>query len=92
MRLSLVLISLTAPRAAAFQSPQTPRPALQLHSTPPDDGTFGSDGPMMAADPDAELWIPRLSSQALQGTSDITSLPQMQQAIASSTAALLQVS
>ena len=55
MRLSLLLISLTAPRAAAFQSPQTPRPALQLHSTPPDDGTFGSDGPMMAADPEAEF-------------------------------------
>ena len=64
MRLSLVLISLTAPRAAAFQSPQTPRPALQLHSTPPDDGTFGSDGPMMAADPEAEFAALEAMAQA----------------------------
>ena len=55
MRLSIFLISLTAPRAAAFQSPQAPRPRTRRHSTPPDDGTFGSDGPMMAADPDAEF-------------------------------------
>ena len=64
MRLSLVLISLTAPRAAAFQSPQTPRPAFQLHSTPPDDGTFGSDGPMMAADPEAEFAALEAMAQA----------------------------
>ena len=64
MRLSLLLISLTAPRAAAFQSPQTPRPALQLHSTPPDDGTFGSDGPMMAADPEAEFAALEAMAQA----------------------------
>ena len=64
MRLSIVLISLTAPRAAAFQSPQTPRPALQLHSTPPDDGTFGSDGPMMAADPEAEFAALEAMAQA----------------------------
>ena len=64
MRLSIFLISLTAPRAAAFQSPQPPRPALQLHSTPPDDGTFGSDGPMMAADPDAEFAALEAMAQA----------------------------
>ena len=58
-----LLISLTA-QVAAFQSPQTPRPALQLHSTPPDDGTFGSDGPMMAADPDAEFAALEAMAQA----------------------------
>ena len=66
MRLSLLLISLTAPRAAAFQSPQTPRPALQLHSTPPDDGTFGSDGPMMAAARGAAKEMSRRESRMLR--------------------------
>ena len=64
MRLSIVLISLTAPRAAAFQSPQAPRPRTRRHSTPPDDGTFGSDGPMMAADPDAEFAALEAMAQA----------------------------
>ena len=64
MRLSIFLISLTAPRAAAFQSPQAPRPRTRRHSTPPDDGTFGSDGPMMAADPDAEFAALEAMAQA----------------------------
>ena len=64
MRLSIVLISLTAPRAAAFQSPQAPRPRTRRHSTPPDDGTFGSDGPMMAADPEAEFAALEAMAQA----------------------------
>ena len=64
MRLSIFLISLTAPRAAAFQSPQAPRPRTRRHSTPPDDGTFGSDGPMMAADPEAEFAALEAMAQA----------------------------
>ena len=64
MRRSIFLISLTAPRAAAFQSPQAPRPRTRRHSTPPDDGTFGSDGPMMAADPDAEFAALEAMAQA----------------------------
>ena len=55
---------MTAPRAAAFQSPQAPRPVVKRHSTPPDDGTFGSDGPMMAADPDAEFAALEAMAQA----------------------------
>ena len=78
MRLSIVLISLTAPRAAAFQSPQTPRPALQLHSTPPDDGTFGSDGPMMAADPDAEFAALEAMAQANAAPAAAAAAPEPQ--------------
>ena len=58
-----LLISLTA-QAAAFQSPQAPRPIIVRHSTPPDDGTFGSDGPMMAADPEAEFAALEAMAQA----------------------------
>ena len=72
-----LLISLTV-QAAAFQSPQTPRPALQLHSTPPDDGTFGSDGPMMAADPDAEFAALEAMAQANAAPAAAAAAPEPQ--------------
>ena len=75
----ILLISLTAPRAAAFQSPQTPRPALQLHSTPPDDGTFGSDGPMMAADPEAEFAALEARCDAALEAKDAAAAPPLHQ-------------